>query len=173
MSRPSRAVIRVVVTDANILINLAHINRLDLLGQLPPYAFVLPEEVLNEVKDPVQAAAIQGAIKIGRMELVQLAELSELTIYAELSKTLGIGEAACLTLAQCRHWLIASDEKRKFYRETIARLGEGRLLNTVGILIHAIQLGVITIEEADHAKTILEQRRFIVKFSSFRDVLPK
>jgi hypothetical protein len=96
-----------------------------------------------------------------------------LTVYAELIQILGIGEAACLTLAQCRGWLIASDEKKKFYRETTARLGAGRLLNTAGILIHAIKLDVLTIEAADHAKALLEQRKFVLKFASFRDVLLK
>jgi predicted nucleic acid-binding protein len=96
-----------------------------------------------------------------------------LSVYAELLQTLGAGEAACLSLAHCRHWFIASDEKRKFYRETISRLGNGRLLNTAGILIHAITLDVITIEDADRAKVLLEQRKFIMKFSSFREVLPK
>jgi hypothetical protein len=43
----------------------------------------------------------------------------------------------------------------------------------VGIPIHAIHLGVITVEEADHAETILEQRKFIVKCSSFREVPAK
>ncbi len=105
--------------------------------------------------------------------MVQLTDPSELRVYAELIQFLGVGEAACLTLAQCRSWYIASDERRKFYRETIARLGTGRLLNTAGILIHAIRLEVITIEEADQAKSLLEQRNFVLKFASFRDVLPQ
>jgi predicted nucleic acid-binding protein len=166
-------VIRVVVTDANILINLMHIDRVDLLGKLPPYSFVVPEQVIKEVTDLAQTAAIQTAIASGVLQEVKLTDLSELAIYAELVQTLGTGEAACLALAQCRSWFIASDEKRKFYRETVARLGTGRLLNTSGILIHAIKLGVITVEDADHAKAVLEQRRFVMKFSSFRDVLPK
>lgn len=167
------ALIRVVVTDTNILINLIHIGRLDLLGKLPPYSFVVPEQVVKEVKEPSQSAAVQAAIASGLLQEVRLTEIPELTVYAELVQTLGIGEAACLSLAQCRGWLIASDERRKFYRETIGRLGTGRLLNTAGILIHAIKLGVISIEDADHAKFLLEQRKFVMKFSSFRDVLPK
>jgi predicted nucleic acid-binding protein len=164
-------VIHVVVTDTNILINLTHINRIDLLGKLPPYSFVVPEQVVKEVKELAQAAAIQAAITSGVLQEIQLNGLTELTIYAELVQTLGIGEAACLALAQCRSWLIASDERRKFYRETVARLGAGRLLNTAGILMHAIKLGVITIEDADHAKALLEQRKFVMKFASFRDLL--
>jgi predicted nucleic acid-binding protein len=173
MSDQAAVLVRVVVTDTNILINLTHIGRLDLLGKLPPYSFVVPEEVVKEVKEPAQMEAIQTAISSGLLQVVQLTDPSELRIYAELIQFLGVGEAACLTLAQCRSWLIASDERRKFYRETIARLGTGRLLNTAGILIHAIQLSVITIEEADHAKALLEQRKFVLKFASFRDALPK
>ncbi len=47
MSPPGSSIVRVVVTDTNILINLIHIGRLDLLGKLPPYSFVVPEEVVN------------------------------------------------------------------------------------------------------------------------------
>ena len=61
----------------------------------------------------------------------------------------------------------------KFRRETISRLGTGRVLNTAGILIHAITTGVITVDDADQAKELLEQRRFTMCFTSFRDVLPK
>jgi predicted nucleic acid-binding protein len=173
MSHRPGSVIRVVVTDTNILINLMHIDGLDLLGKLPPYSFVVPEQAVKEVNVPAQATALQAALTSGLLEEVQLTDIPELTVYAELVQTLGIGEAACLSLAQCRGWLIASDEKRKFYRETVARLGTGRLLNTAGILIHAIKLGVITVEEADQAKALLEQRNFVLKFASFRDVLPK
>jgi len=121
-------------TLTNILINLAHIGRLDLLGKLPPYLFVAPEELVKEVRAPAQSQAVQTAISSGLLQVVQLTDPSELTVYAELIQILGIGEAACLTLAQCRGWLIASDERKKFYRETTARLGAGRLLNTAGIL---------------------------------------
>ena len=133
----------------------------------------MPEEVLQEVKEPAQFEAVRGAIVSGFLQVVQLTNPSELRVYADLVQFLGIGEAACLTLAQCRSWLIASDERRKFYQETTARLGAGRLLNTAGILIHAIRLAVITVAEADQAKALLGQRKFVLKFSSFRDVLPK
>jgi len=165
--------LRVVVIDANILINLLHINRLDLLGKLPPYSFVVPEQVVKEVRDPAQAAAIQAAISSGLLEEIQLTAIGELTIYAELVQIMGIGEAACLSLAQSRGWFIASDEKKKFHKETFARLGPARLLNTAGIFVHAIKLGVVTLEDADHAKVLLEARKFKMQFASFRDILTK
>jgi predicted nucleic acid-binding protein len=173
MSDQDAVLLRVVVTDTNILINLVHVGLLDLLGKLPPYSFVIPEEVVREVEDPDQAKAVQAAISCGVLHVIQLTDPAELTVYAELIQILGVGEAACLSLAQCRNWLIASDEKRKFRREMISRLGQGRLLNTPGILTYAITSRVITVEDADQAKALLEQRRFIMSFSSFRDVLPE
>lgn len=172
MSPPGSSIVRVVVTDTNILINLIHIGRLDLLGKLPPYSFVVPEEVVKEVREPQQAQALHTAMSSGLLSEVQLADPAELKVYADLIQILGSGEAACLSLAQCRQWLIASDEKKKFRRETLARLGAGRLLNTPGILTLAISAGIITVEDADLAKAVLEQHHFIMSFASFRDVLP-
>jgi len=172
MSPPGSSIVRVAVTDTNILINLIHIGRLDLLGKLPPYSFVVPEEVVKEVREPQQAQALHTAISSGLLLEVQLADPAELKVYADLIQILGSGEAACLSLAQCRHWLIASDEKKRFRRETLARLGTGRLLNTPGILTLAITGGVLTVEDADQAKAVLELHRFIMSFRSFRDVLP-
>lgn len=165
--------VRVVVTDTNILINLIHVGLLDLLAKLPSYSFVVPEEVVNEVSDSDQTRALQGAISSGVVDVVQLTDPAELAIYAGLLKILGSGEAACLSLAECRHWLIASDEKKKFRREALARLGSGRMLNTPGIFALAIRAGILTVEDADHAKTVLEQHRFIMSFASFRDILLK
>jgi predicted nucleic acid-binding protein len=172
MSPPGSPIVRVVVTDTNILINFMHIGRLDLLGKLPSYSFVVPEEVVKEVREPHQAQALRTAMSSGLLSQVQLADPAELTVYADLIQILGSGEAACLSLAECRQWLIASDEKKKFHRETLARLGTGRLLNTPGILSLAITGGIITLEDADRAKAVLEQNRFIMSFASFRDVLP-
>jgi predicted nucleic acid-binding protein len=173
MSPPGSSIVRVVVTDTNILINLIHIGRLDLLGKLPPYSFVVPEEVVKEVTSSDQAQALQTAISSGLLQVVQLTAPAELKVYADLIQILGSGEAASLSLAECRQWLIASDEKKKFRRETLARLGTGRLLNTPGILTLAITSGVLNVEDADSAKAVLEQHRFIMSFHSFRDVLPR
>jgi predicted nucleic acid-binding protein len=163
--------IAIVVTDSNVLINLAHINRLDLLERLPPFSFVVPQEVIKEITDVAQSELVQGAISSGSLGEVQLDSIPELRVYAQLVRTLGSGEAACLALAESRGWLIASDEKRKFYREAMVRLGQDRIINTAGILLKAIRLKVLNVDEADEAKALLEQRRFTMKFASFRDLL--
>ena len=172
MSPPASAPIRVVVTDTNILINLIHVGFLDLLSKLPAYTFVVPEEVVKEVSDPRQRQALEEALSCGVLQVVQLTDPAELTAYAQLITFLGNGEAACLSFAEYRNWLIASDEKKKFRREALARLGSARMLNTPGILILAIKAGLLTIEEADNAKAVLQTHRFAMSFNSFRDVLP-
>ena len=86
---------------------------------------------------------------------------------------MGRGEAACLALAVTENWIVASDEKRRFRREALARLGEGRILTTPGLMVLAIRAGIITIEEADQAKAVLETKRFTMGFASFNEFIPR
>lgn len=162
---------RIVVTDANVLINLIHIGRLDLLGQLAGVEFVVPPEVVEEVEEPRQASALAEALAKGLIRCEPLTGISALTLYAALVKIMGRGEAACLSLAVTNGWMAASDEKRTFRREVLARIGAARLLNTPGILLLAIRRGVLSVAEADAALAVLAQRRFRVNFKSFRELL--
>ena len=162
---------RVVVTDANVVINLIHVGRLDLLGALAGYEFVVPPEVEAEVCAPEQAGEFARGFDAGFVERVSFSGTSELEAYAELVQMVGKGEAACLAMAQVRGWYVASDERRRFLRLTLERLGPGRVLNTAGVFLLAIRAGVLTVEEADQDKRMLEEHRFKMRFSSFRDVL--
>ncbi|MBI3678797.1 MAG: hypothetical protein HY235_00075 [Acidobacteria bacterium] len=163
--------VRVVVTDANILINLIHIGQLPLLGALVEFDFVAPDEVVAEILDAAQAGALQEALQAGFLASASIADTDELAIFTALTTSLGKGESACLALAQRRGWMIASDERGVFRREANQRLGAGRLINTSGLLLTAIRAGVLTVEQADQAKAVLEACRFRVKFNSFRDLL--
>lgn len=162
---------RVVVTDANIIINLIHAGRLPLLGALQQYEFAVPEDVVYEIAVPSQREALEAAITGGLLRRETITAQHELARYAELRQVGGRGEAACLTMAESRGWLIASDEKRRFRREVLARLGPGRIVTTPGLFVLAIRAGVISVEEADDAKTVLERNRFRMGFRSFREVI--
>jgi predicted nucleic acid-binding protein len=162
---------RIVVTDANVIINLNHAGHLDLLGALPRYEFVVPEDVVSEVSDPIQRDALEAAINAGHVRRETITAPAELARYAQLRQVVGKGEAACLALAESRGWLIASDEKRRFRREVLAGLGGGRLVTTPGLFVLAIRSGALSVDEADQAKAILERHRFRMAFKSFRDVL--
>ena len=86
MSLQPLPTVRIVVTDTNILINFIHIGRLNLLGKLPPYSFVVPEEVVKEVTSSDQAQALQTAISSGLLQVVQLTVPAELKVYADLAQ---------------------------------------------------------------------------------------
>lgn len=161
---------RTVVVDTNILINLLHVDRLDLLGQIPGYVFVVPEDVVKEVKYPDQAQRLEAALARGEARL-DAVKSEEQSVYAELFQTVGKGEAACLAIAKARGWLVATDESGRVRRLVWEHLGEGRALNTPGLLVLAIRCGALTIEEADQIKATLEGQRFRMNFASFRDVL--
>jgi predicted nucleic acid-binding protein len=166
-SNPSR----VVVTDANVLINLIHAGCLDLLGSLTAFEFVVPDHVIAEITVPGQQQALQIAFTRGTIRQQSITDPRELATYAGLRRSMGSGEAACLAMAEVRGWLIASDEKRRFRREVIARLGEGRLVTTAGLFVIAIRAGVISVEDADQVKELLQRHRFRMAFRSFRELL--
>ena len=56
--------IRIVVTDANILINLIHAQALELLGRLDGYEFVIGDQVEAEITRTEQATALRHAIDV-------------------------------------------------------------------------------------------------------------
>ncbi len=167
----SDAPTRIVVTDANVLINLIHVGRLDLLAGLGGFEFVVPDHVDAEITDPSQRAVLSEAAQRDVLRTVSLNELPAIALYAELASRLGRGEAACLALAATRGWIVASDEKKRFRREAEARLGVDRILTTPGIFVLAIRRGLLSVQQADADKAALEQRRFKMSFASFRDVI--
>jgi predicted nucleic acid-binding protein len=161
---------RVVLTDTNVLLNLAHVDRLDLLAAFADLEFCVPSEVLVEVRSPVASGLVSDCLQCGRLREVGMTELADLALFSELRQILGIGEAACLALAVGRTALIASDEKRAFRREVLQRLGPGRLLTTPGLLLLAIRRGMLTIDAADDLKLTLERHRFKMSFRSFNEL---
>ena len=162
--------VRPVFTDTSVLLNLAFAGCLDLLRGLIGYEFLVPEEVLSEILGPREQGEVRVALQAGFLRRTTMADPGELAVFADLRQFLGIGESACLALASQRSGLLASDEKRRLLREAEDRLGPGRVLNTPGLFLLALRGGLMTIEEADAAKLVLERHRFRMRFSSFRDL---
>lgn len=161
----------VVITDANVLINFFHIGQLPLLGKIAGYRFVAPLEVIAEVDEPAQAAALAAALDNGHLAELVIDNPAALELFAELRSLMGRGEAACLAAAATLDHLIASDEKRRFKRKTIELLGEGRLLRTEDLILCAIRDGLINVAEADAFKATLAANRYAMAFASFGDLL--
>lgn len=161
----------VVVADANVLINLIHVDRLDLCARLPGFEFVIPDHVVQEITRPEQRAALDAAIEARHFRIVRITDPVDILDLTGLIAFLGRGEAACLVLASRNSWSIASDERGRFRREALARMPEDRLFGTVEIYVRSIQAGLITVEEADADKGVLEEHRFRIRFTSFREML--
>jgi predicted nucleic acid-binding protein len=161
----------VVVTDANVLINLFHIGRLSLLGALEAYQFRVPREVLDEISEPDQRAAVDAALAAGHIGEIIVDTIDALTLFGALRDVMGRGEAACLAIAATTGCYIASDEKRRFRRCAVELIGEDRILRTESLLLEAIRSKHISIAEADECKLVLESRRYMMSFSSFADLL--
>ena len=160
---------RIVVTDANVLINLIQVDRLDLLGALPGLGFIVPYEVESEIVVPAQSQALAGAIGAGHLRQHTFTTTKELQLYAEYVQVLGTGEAACMAMAEVHGWSIASDERGKFLKLVRLRLGALRILNTPGVFTLAIRANLLSVEEADHHKHTLEMCRFKMPFRSFSE----
>lgn len=161
----------IVVTDASVLINFLHMQRLDILGALPGYRFIVPEHVVKEVLRPEQGPILAQAFDDGTLDRMSLKDLEAMALFADLVHVMGKGEASCIALAATNGWFVACDERGLVRRLTNEKLGDGRLLNTAGILVLAIRAGLLTIDEADRLKGILARHRFKMKFKSFRDVV--
>lgn len=164
---------RIVVTDANVLINLMHVARLDVCARLPDHEFIVPDHVREEITVSEQREALDRAAAEGHIEIAALTAPEDITLFADLTLHLGRGEAACLVLAVRHGWTVASDEKRRFRREAVERIGEDRIIGTADLFIRSIRAGLLTIEEADADKALLEQRRFRMPFESFRERVPE
>lgn len=160
---------RIVVSDANVLINLLHIDRLDLIVELEEYEFIIPENVNTEITRDRER--LDEFIQAGRLKIIALNTVPALELFADLIQRMGKGEAACLALAEINDWLICSDEKRAFLREVEKRLAPGSLITTPGLMILGIRANLMTLEEADEAKALLEIRKFRMSFGSFRELL--
>ena len=161
---------RVVAVDANVLINLIHVDALDLLGKLDDFDFVVMEDVIQEIARPAQAAALVNAISQAWIRRERLEQPEGLTLFAELGRVVDRGEAATLAWAAVASASIACDDRRA-RREADHRLGKGKILTTPGLLILAIRAGLLTVAGADQMKKVLEANHFKMAFASFGDVL--
>ena len=162
---------RLVLTDTNILLNLAIVDRLDLLGVFPDLRFSSPRVVFDEVLSPRERSRVDRAIACGLLPEIAFDDIDTLALFSQLLRIMEQGEAACLALAVQHGAWVASDERRAFRREAERLLGPGSVVTTPGLIVLAIRRKILTLEEADEIKRVLEQRRFKMTFGSFAEVV--
>ena len=160
-----------VILDTSCLINFLILDRMDIFQRLRGYTFVVPNHVVAEVKDETQRARLTAALAAQIVTEIEITDLEEITLYAGFRRVLGDGESACLAVAATRRWVLAADEKGRLRREVHERLGEPYLVNTPGILVSAIQAGILSIEEAEAIREVLARNRFVMDIPPFKDLL--
>ena len=79
----------VVVTDTSILINFLHTGHLWLLGRLPGFRFVIPDEVISEIAQADQQQIIAEAMAAGHVQRESISSPDELALFAELRQVRG------------------------------------------------------------------------------------
>lgn len=127
-----------IVSNASPLINLARINKLDVLRQLYGELLV-PEAVWQEVV--VKGAGQSGAEQVETAAWIQRAQVTNRALVQGLSQDLDAGEAESIALAlEVKAQLLLMDER--LGRETARHLGL-RYLGLIGVLIEAKRRGLI------------------------------
>jgi predicted nucleic acid-binding protein len=160
-----------VCVDTCILINFAVVGRVDLLGQIRDMVFHVPQEVLDEITVDEQKHQIEAAVASGGLKLARIEAVEELQAFAEYAGQFGKGESACLAIATCRKWVVATDETKdkRLAREISA--SRIQVINTPGVLLKAIRQGVLSVNDADTIKVELERHRFKMSFDTFRGLV--
>jgi len=164
-----------LIADTSTLVNFLRIGRVDLLAGLASYRFVVTNHVRAEVTAsyPAQLATFEFALMAGHLVEITLYTPAELGVFGELKRSrLGDGECASIAAALSRGTPLAMDDIRA-RNKALEREPGLRLLDTVRLVVEAIQAGLLTVAEADAIKADWEQNhRFIKKhFSSFAELI--
>jgi len=132
--------------DANILITMLNMNRLELLAELKGYEFYVPDQVVEEIHRKVQRERLREAIKAGWLKEIDITDIAEIEMYAKYRQRFGKGESACLAVGRKRGWTVATDDKA-VKREAAAVMGTENLLDTEAILAAAVEQGILSSAE--------------------------
>ncbi|ANK95504.1 MULTISPECIES: hypothetical protein [Rhizobium] len=168
----------IVVADTSVLINFLKIDRMDLIGRYPG-GFVATDHVRDEVTDqyPSQVERYMAAVAAGHLREEAVTALSELRLFAQLSKTprLGVGECSAIAVALSRGHSLAIDDGRAI-KHALREAGLAgrplRILKTVDVVVQLIHSRVLDISSADLIRHEWETRhRFRIPIESFRELV--
>ncbi len=154
-----------VVSDASPLINLARIDKLDLLPRL--YGELhLPEAVWQEVV--IQGAGQPGAQEIQEASWIKRHAVANRPLVQALEQELDAGEAEAIALAlELQAELLLMDER--LGREVARHLGL-RYIGLIGVLLEAKRKGLISALKP-HLDALRDTAGFRVSEALYKRVL--
>jgi predicted nucleic acid-binding protein len=148
-----------LLLDTTVLNNFLKVGRLPRLSRLFPASLRIAAQVYDELKAGGLESPIRDGVAEGWLRLVTPESGRETTLYSEYSRSLGPGEAASLAIAICRGWSLATDDRAA---RRAARAAGVAITGSVGILLSAVQAGVITRHEGN--QLLQEMRRLGYRF---------
>jgi predicted nucleic acid-binding protein len=110
----------------------------------------------------------------GHVVEITLHAPADLTVFAEL-KALRLGDGECASIAAAlNRGLPLAIEDNRARKKAVARNPSFQFLDTVGLMVEAIQASLLTVAEADAIKVDLDTNHRIIKkhFSSFAELIP-
>jgi predicted nucleic acid-binding protein len=163
------------LANTTVLSNFAAVHRLDLLRELVGHLYIpheVYEEVLNGLEEGYEfynafEAEIYPLADAGWIEVISM-DHEEVRIFHSLSRRLHHGEAACLAIAQRRHWAFLTDDR---LARMTARSLDILVSGTLGVLVHGIKRGIVTVEEGDYLLRKMIDRGYRSPHSSLEPLL--
>ena len=145
-----------IIFDACALFNLVHGEVFGVIvGMLDPLPCLGPQ-VRSESRSI--ASVLDQALGASRIELLDDAVLPPSLFFELLERyELGAGETECLAFASVQPLLVCSDDRR-VRNVTTRELGEGRVIGTLGLLVRATDLSVLTPDAAIAAYELMRRR---------------
>lgn len=161
-----------VVLDTSVLVNFLAIDRCALLASHPGFRFVITGHIVAEITYPQQAACLTTAINNNHLTEIPPGSHDELATFAQLTITLGVGEAAAIAAAVHRGFHVALED-RAARRRAESLVGRNFVLTTQQIMVGLIQAALLTVADADSIKLDWEtNHRFAMPgFQSFTELL--
>ena len=159
--------------DANVLSNLTSVDRLDLLDLLQDSIYV-SSAAYDETHRGIEEgyaflARVNQALTDARVSVTTLESEQEWRLYQTIPAKLHRGEAMSLAIARCRGWhLLTDDRAARMYAKTFGVGCSG----TLGLLVRAVRVGRLTMDEGNHLLTeMIARARYRAPVRDLRDLL--
>lgn len=160
----------IVLLDTCILINMFRGECTDILGSLVQYDFRVTSHVVNEITDPEQQSVLRRLIEHGVLSVELVSDNSTIQDIEFYMHRLAAGEASCLAVAKHNNWIVGTDDGLAI-RIVEREIASNKVITTPGLLVTAIRYGIVSIEEADSIKELLETDKFRMSFKSFSEIV--
>ena len=143
------------VFDSTVFSNFAAVGRIPLLEKLYRDYACTTMMVAVELQQGIEAGydylssavdCLKPPAPQGWLPVVSLQSDREQTLYSELCRTLGLGEASCLVVAEKRGLILATDD---LAARRAAELVKVELTGTLGILIRLVREETVGLNEAN------------------------